>query len=231
MPKWYVVWIGRDPGIYQSWKECSNQVDGFKGAKFKSFPTREEAKEAFKTSLHSSSHLYNSIPKQKMKSTAVVSSTPNLLVNECSPLPMLHPTFPSKWALTVDAACNGTKAIGEARGVLIPDGNQVFRVGPWPFCTNNIMEFIAIIKGLQWIWDKGVRVPIYSDSNTAIGWVHRGICNTQNKPPFGSIVDAEINACTKWLSITRQQCPELLDLITKWDTAKYGEIPSDFGRK
>lgn len=221
MTKWYVVWQGRDPGIYQTWAECNKQVEGFKGAKFKSFPTREEAKEAF-----TKNGGFQTTGRCGFDSSVVNATTITPI-----PLPMLHPTFPSHWALTVDAACNGVKAIGEARGVLIPDGKQVFRVGPWPFCTNNIMEFIAIVKGLRWIWDKGVRVPLYSDSNTAIGWVHRGICNTQHKPPAGSNVEAEINECTKWLAITRRQCPELLDLITKWDTAKYGEIPSDFGRK
>lgn len=39
----YSVKIGREPGIYNSWNECKNQVNGFKGAKFKKFKNREEA--------------------------------------------------------------------------------------------------------------------------------------------------------------------------------------------
>lgn len=41
--KYYAVKIGRTPGIYTSWEACKAQVDGFKSASFKSFPTKEEA--------------------------------------------------------------------------------------------------------------------------------------------------------------------------------------------
>ncbi len=44
MPKkYYAVKKGRTPGIYGSWNECKNQVDGFSGAEFKGFATLEEA--------------------------------------------------------------------------------------------------------------------------------------------------------------------------------------------
>ena len=35
--KYYVVWEGRARGIFDSWEECKEQVDNFKGAKYKSF--------------------------------------------------------------------------------------------------------------------------------------------------------------------------------------------------
>lgn len=44
--KYYAVKKGRTPGIYTSWDTCKQMVDGFPGAIFKSFPTKEEA-EAF----------------------------------------------------------------------------------------------------------------------------------------------------------------------------------------
>ena len=40
---YYAVKEGRNPGIYESWKECKEEVIGFKGAKYKKFPTYEEA--------------------------------------------------------------------------------------------------------------------------------------------------------------------------------------------
>ena len=43
MSKFYAVKIGRNPGIYNSWAECQEQVNGFKGAIYKSFKTKEEA--------------------------------------------------------------------------------------------------------------------------------------------------------------------------------------------
>lgn len=44
--KYYAVRAGKSPGIYTSWEECKKQVHGFKGAQYKSFPTKAEA-EAF----------------------------------------------------------------------------------------------------------------------------------------------------------------------------------------
>jgi len=45
--KFYVVWEGTKPGIYKSWAECQEQVKGYKGARFKSFPTFDEAEAAY----------------------------------------------------------------------------------------------------------------------------------------------------------------------------------------
>ena len=45
--KFYVVWEGRKTGILESWKECTESIHGFKGAKYKSFKTLELAKKAF----------------------------------------------------------------------------------------------------------------------------------------------------------------------------------------
>lgn len=45
--KYYVVWKGITPGVYDNWGECKAQVDGQDGAKYKSFETKEEATKAF----------------------------------------------------------------------------------------------------------------------------------------------------------------------------------------
>ncbi len=41
--KYYAVRKGRTPGIYATWPECQDQVKGFSGAEYKSFPSQEEA--------------------------------------------------------------------------------------------------------------------------------------------------------------------------------------------
>ena len=41
----YAVKEGRVPGIYKTWAECQEQVNGFSGAVFKGFATEEEAVE------------------------------------------------------------------------------------------------------------------------------------------------------------------------------------------
>lgn len=43
--KYYAVKIGKTPGVYLTWDECKAQVDGYPGAKYKSFKTEAEARE------------------------------------------------------------------------------------------------------------------------------------------------------------------------------------------
>ncbi|KAJ1419745.1 Ribosomal protein L9/RNase H1, N-terminal [Sesbania bispinosa] len=41
--KFYVVFVGRQPGVYGSWEECESQILGYKGNKHLSFRSLEEA--------------------------------------------------------------------------------------------------------------------------------------------------------------------------------------------
>lgn len=43
MGKYYVVKVGRNVGIYNTWAECEMNVSGYKGAKYKSFTSLSEA--------------------------------------------------------------------------------------------------------------------------------------------------------------------------------------------
>lgn len=42
--KYYGVKKGKVVGVFESWDECKNSIEGFSGAEYKSFPTYEEAK-------------------------------------------------------------------------------------------------------------------------------------------------------------------------------------------
>lgn len=44
MKKYYAVKEGRTPGIYKTWDECREQVEGYSGAEYKKFNTEAEAK-------------------------------------------------------------------------------------------------------------------------------------------------------------------------------------------
>jgi viroplasmin and RNaseH domain-containing protein len=48
---WFVVFRGRNPGIYESWTVCSEYVIGFIGATFQSYSTRMQAEEAYQAFL------------------------------------------------------------------------------------------------------------------------------------------------------------------------------------
>ncbi len=45
--KFYVVWSGRQTGVFTDWPTTQRAVEKYAGARFKSFPTRAEAEEAF----------------------------------------------------------------------------------------------------------------------------------------------------------------------------------------
>ncbi|MDQ6967754.1 MAG: ribonuclease H family protein [Mariprofundaceae bacterium] len=45
--KFYVVWQGRETGIFNDWSTCKKHIDGFSGARYKSFKSLAEAEAAF----------------------------------------------------------------------------------------------------------------------------------------------------------------------------------------
>jgi ribonuclease HI len=203
--KWYVVWEGLEPGIYESWLDCKSRIDGFEGARYKSFNTREEAIEAFR------SDPWKYIGKNKITPPASGLRSDSIIKN----------------SLAVDAACSGNPGRMEYRGVSLETGAEIFRIGTFENATNNIGEFLAIVHGLTLLKKQNLNIPIYSDSVNAMLWVKHKKCKTKllpdkaNRPVFDLIERAE-----HWLknnTYTNQ--------ILKWETRAWGEIPADFGRK
>src|SRR5664279_4853102 len=43
MKKWYVVYEGRVPGVYDQWEDYLKQVNKFKGNNYKGYKSKEEA--------------------------------------------------------------------------------------------------------------------------------------------------------------------------------------------
>lgn len=208
--KYYVVWAGVSPGIYDSWTDCQLQTKGYEGAQFKSFDTRAEAERAFAAPPHEYiGHRPARAAKREAPQAAEV------------PLPEAVHTG----CLVVDAACSGNPGQMEYRGMYLPAGQQVFHLGPM-YGTNNIGEFLAIVHALALLQQKGLDMPVYSDSRNAIAWVRQKKCktklprNAKSEPLFRLIERAE-----KWLR-EHTYTPPL-----KWETEQWGEIPADFGRK
>ena len=49
--KHYVVWRGRNVGIFDSWQSCKEQIDKFEGAVYKGCAFRAEAVEVFEAGM------------------------------------------------------------------------------------------------------------------------------------------------------------------------------------
>ncbi len=221
--KFYVVWHGVTPGIYTSWAECKAQVSGCEGAIYKGFSTREEAEEAY----DSSPYIYigkatSSPPKRGETKTDTVSNPPTDRTDTVLPLPL----DVQAEAVAVDAACSGNPGPMEYRGVYLRTGQVIFHFGPM-HGTNNIGEFLAIVHALALMKQKGVNMPIYSDSRNAISWVRQKKCKTKlERTPRTEELYQLIERAEKWLKENPYTTP-----ILKWGTKQWGEVPADFGRK
>ena len=214
--KYYVVWQGREPGIYGSWNECEAQVRGV-SAKYMGFPTQEAAEEAYSKSWE---QYYQSETKSAHTHTA--SSIPSATTSATQ-----SATRPILPALCVDAACSGNPGVMEFQGVIVDTRSQVFHRGPYRCGTNNIGEFLAIVLGLAWLKKNNLPWVLYSDSRTAIAWVRQRQCKTKltwNSKNTELLL--AVRAAEKWLHDNTWTTP-----IYKWDTPAWGEIPADFGRK
>ncbi|MCR5115739.1 MAG: ribonuclease H family protein [Bacteroidales bacterium] len=207
--KYYVVWQGRIPGVYDTWNECKAQVDGFEGAKYKSFESLAEAHQQFKAGYETFRQTHPIIPK-----------TPPTLFSDEKDRPIPD-------SLSVDAACNMATRVMEYRGVDTQSGAELFHVGPFQNATNNMGEFLALVHGLAYLKQRHSDIPIYSDSITAIAWVRQKKHKSTVKPvPENAKLFELLTRAENWLKTNTFKNP-----ILKWNTSSWGEIPADFGRK
>jgi viroplasmin and RNaseH domain-containing protein len=51
MPKWYVLYKGRVPGVYDEWDNCLKQMNKFKGNNYKWYNSREEVEDGWMNHL------------------------------------------------------------------------------------------------------------------------------------------------------------------------------------
>lgn len=202
--KFYVVWTGRQPGVYSDWASAEAQIKGFEGARFKGFASQTEAEEAY-------AHKPKPLPAYLTK-------------------PAIKPEVPAEklaLAVAVDAACSGNPGVMEYRGVQLWDGQQFFW-HKFPLGTNNIGEFLAIVEALARLKNVGREdITIYSDSMTAISWVRQKKCRTKLLlTPRTNELFLLVQRAENWLKENTFANP-----IIKWPTDQWGEIPADFGRK
>ena len=206
--KFFVVWEGKEPGIYRSWDECKRQIHGFEGAIFKGFATETEAREAMV------SPCWNYIGKKAKE------KKPSTEEMKKFGLPVLE-------SLSVDAACSGNPGLMEYRGVYSKTGEEIFRQGPFRNGTNNIGEFLALVHGLAFLKQKNSTLPLYSDSKTALAWIKSKRAKTKlEKDETNAILFDLLVRAETWLHNN-----EYTTSIMKWETSAWGEIPADFGRK
>jgi ribonuclease HI len=135
--KIYAVRVGRKPGIYRNWDDCLSQVEGYSGAAFKSFSAHADAE----------AYLNGDAEPAKPMGPAPESST--------------------EVVIYTDGACTGNPGPGGYGVVMIHGSNEKELSGGFRLTTNNRMEILACIAGLEAL-KRPCAVTIYSDSKYVV---------------------------------------------------------------
>lgn len=174
--KYYVVWQGRETGIFTDWNTCKKQIDKYAGAKFKSFKTLKEADMAF--------HGEDVAPSKSSKTTSAKKKVATHEVKTYSTDEISAMLIDTK--IFTDGGCEPNP--GEAGSGLAVYRNDVIDelwYGLYnPNGTNNTAELNALHQALIMAKneiDKGKSIAIFCDSKYSIQCVTQWAVNWEKK--------------------------------------------------
>ena len=153
--KYYAVARGRNPGIYSSWFGAGGaevQVRGYTGARYKGFPSLEEARQWLENPEHTR-------PSAKKKRPGTAPDVP--IETE------------GKIIVHTDGGCLGNPGPGGYGAVIVDGENRVELSKGFRLTTNNRMELMACIKALEALKTPS-EVVLYSDSRYVVNGVSKG---------------------------------------------------------
>ena len=190
----YVVWNGRQTGLFTSWSDCEGSVKGFPNAQYKGFKNRDEADAALKMD-----------PNHFMGNTQ----------------PNHSDIITDSWC--ADAACNQETKVMSYRICETSSGKPVHQYGPFEDGTNNIGEFLAVCTALAFLKQEKSSKAIYTDSKTALAWIRNKKANSKSIVP-GSQVSKLITRAETWLQNNNYENPILKWDTAQWGEipADYG---------
>lgn len=169
--KFYVVWRGRETGIFDSWEACREQIDGFAGAQYKGFPDWQQAHEA-----HTRGFWQNAIARVE-RQEAEVERDSVMADAECDGDLRLH--------YTLRDTATGRLLY---RSPLFVDGNY------------NVGQFLAIVHAVASMQRTSDFRTVYSCSDVAIRWVKNRRCNTSLcRTPANTVLFDTLARANLWL--------------------------------
>ncbi len=154
--KFYAVAKGRTTGIFEDWPSAEQQVKGYGGAKFKGFPTRQEAQQWLEnpissrggTTAKSKPKKKSNIPAKPVPEGAVVIYTDGGAINNPGP---------------------------GGYGVVVCEGDERREMsGGFRYTTNNRMELMAVIVALNSVLGERRNIVLFSDSSYVVNGVMKG---------------------------------------------------------
>lgn len=186
--KFYAVANGRKPGIYSSWPEAEAQVKGYGGAKYKGFASRTEA-EAWMDDPQWGQE--TKPPKKKLIHKEPMASGASIEI------------------YTDGGAINNPGPGGY--GAILLVGGEVFEIsGGYQRTTNNRMELMACIKGIEALPTRSETVALFSDSKYVVdgiskgwakGWRKRGWLKSDGNPAVNADLWAKLLDCVEGVDI------------------------------
>jgi len=259
--KYYVVWKGFAPGIYDSWEEAEIQVSGYPEASYRAFKTMEAAVEAYREGFDKEG-LIKEVAKEmerlekegtviefdKEKSNTADIAKPK--AKKASKAPESQPT--AKPAATANPAPPAPKRVI----VQEPPPYIIESLAVDAACSGNPgpMEYRGVyVRTGQEIFRVG---PLQGGTNNIgefLAIVH-GLALQEKQgtrlPIYSDSVNAQLwirqGICKTKLEETEENA-KVFELIRraeswlrthsfrlpiyKWETKQWGEIPADFGRK
>ena len=164
----YSVARGRKTGIFSAWfgpGNAESQIKGFEGARYKGFPTIEEAR-AWLKSMESGSGSSSGKSSARKKSAAADSSAFHEPVPEAGTVLMY-----------TDGGCSYNPGPGGYGVVILRGGQRLELSGGFRLTTNNRMELAACIEGLKAL-ETPSKVTVISDSRYLVdaatkGWARK----------------------------------------------------------
>ena len=181
--KFYVVWSGQQTGVFTDWATTQRAVTGYAGARFKSFPNRAEAEEAFAGA---------SVPAKtpSKKKTGAPHSERSAA----------HPSQQFDVRIYCDGACEPNPG-NAGSGIVVYRAGKLAEL--WyglynPMGTNNTAELNALYHALRMAEAEittGHTVEVCSDSAYSINCIRSWAPNWEKKgwkKPGGEIKNLEI---------------------------------------
>ncbi len=167
-PKFYVIWTGRETGIFFDWASVQSLVTGYPGAKFKAFESHESAVAAFGAGPAKS--------PPRSPTPTLKSSTPKQVIN-----PNIDITIFCDGGCDPNPGPSGSGLVVYLRGQLIEMHYGLYQAAG----TNNTAELNALHQALLIARSRltaGLTVQILCDSmysinamtTWALGWKARG---------------------------------------------------------
>ena len=217
--KYYVVWEGKNPGVYNTWAECQAQTDHYTGAKYKSYESKAAAETAFKagwkgnwgTGAAASGKSGTSKSGKSWSRSAGVETSEEIDYD----------------SISVDVGTRGNPGPVEYKGVDTQTGDVIFSCGPIRKGTNNLGEFLAIVHALAHLKQEGSSKTVYSDSVNAMKWVkQKKVATTLPRDASTEEIWQLIDRAESWLRSHSYD-----NKVLKWQTKSWGEIKADYGRK